>query len=263
MCDVFTPSSALSALRGKSVLLVGDSIMRNIYKDIVYLLSSDDNNNRNQAKLIPTKHMMAKGEDSYRGDTKVKGSKRGAVTYGRDYTEERDWHSKDDDYDVQVSFRFITRCHDEALERDLRNHPQRYGSFPDVILLNSALWDINRWGPRGIQGFKENLHKLMALFNQILPERTQVIWMTTPPIATDIRAGVLIQQLEFTQKSMRFNIMEANQYAATATAAYGYDVLDMHYHFINQIHRRSEDGVHWKPDAVRMQVGTIQIKDHN
>ena len=76
---------------------------------------------------------------------------------------------------------------------------------------------------------------------------------------------------------MRFNIMEGNRYAATVAAAYGYDVigrtcwqrychsirtlvlpfLDMHYHFTSQIHRRSPDGVHWNPDAVRMQVDKI------
>lgn len=65
----------------------------------------------------------------------------------------------------------------------------------------------------------------MVLFNDILPDRTQVVWMTTPPISADIRSGIMIQQLEFQQKSMRFNIMEGNQYAATVTAAYGYDVL--------------------------------------
>jgi hypothetical protein len=53
----------------------------------------------------------------------------------------------------------------------------------------------------------------------------QVIWMTTPPISTDIRSGILIGQLEFQQQSMRFNIMAANQCAASIVASYGYDVL--------------------------------------
>ena len=49
--------------------------------------------------------------------------------------------------------------------------------------------------------------------------------MTTPPISVDIRGGFMIHQLEFQQHSMRFNILEANHYAAVTTAAYGYDVL--------------------------------------
>ena len=31
----------------------------------------------------------------------------------------------------------------------------------------------------------------------------------------------------------------------------------MHFYFSNQIHRRSSDGIHWNPDAVRYQVNTI------
>ena len=55
----------------------------------------------------------------------------------------------------------------------------------------------------------------------------QVIWMTTPPISVEIRSGFLIEQLEFQKHSMRFNIMEANHYAATIVSSYGFDVLGM------------------------------------
>lgn len=34
----------------------------------------------------------------------------------------------------------------------------------------------------------------------------------------------MVQQLEFQKHSMRFNIMEANQYAANMAASFGYDV---------------------------------------
>lgn len=49
--------------------------------------------------------------------------------------------------------------------------------------------------------------------------------MTTPPISVDIRGGFQIQQLEFQRNSMRFNIMEGNQFAAVVTARHGFDVL--------------------------------------
>ena len=49
--------------------------------------------------------------------------------------------------------------------------------------------------------------------------------MTTPPISVEIRGGFMIEQLEFTKHSMRFNLVEANRYAATVVAGYGYDVL--------------------------------------
>ena len=65
--------------------------------------------------------------------------------------------------------------------------------------MNSALWDINRWGWDGIDKFKENLVDLMRFYTKYLPPRTQVVWMTTPPIAVDIRCGFVIKQLEFQQ----------------------------------------------------------------
>ena len=34
----------------------------------------------------------------------------------------------------------------------------------------------------------------------------------------------------------------------------------MHYHFYHQVHRRAADGIHWNPDAVRMQVSKNCIK---
>ena len=42
------------------------------------------------------------------------------------------------------------------------------------LLLFQALWDINRWGPDGIDMFKKNIHLLMSLFKKCLPEYTQV-----------------------------------------------------------------------------------------
>ena len=37
MCDVFTQNDAIRVLNGKTFLLIGDSILRNIYKDLIYL----------------------------------------------------------------------------------------------------------------------------------------------------------------------------------------------------------------------------------
>ncbi len=67
----------------------------------------------------------------------------------------------------------------------------------------------------------------MSLLSRVREEADymQVVWMTTPPIATEIRGGFLIEQLQFQQNSMRFNIMEGNTYAATVAAAFGFDVL--------------------------------------
>lgn len=245
--DLFIKQDVAKLLEGKSILFLGDSIMRNIYKDLVWLTSPKDDN-----KLIPQKYMMAKGEWEFCSDTLLNGSE---LTAGRNYKEERDWYI--DEHDIQYTSVFITRCYSDYLKDFLLGYTARFGSYPDAIFINSALWDINRWGPSGIEEYKFNLHKLMDLLTETLPRHTQVVWMTTPPISVEIRGGFVIPQLEFQTHSMRINIMEANQYAATVVATYGYDVLDMHYYMHMQIHRRAADGIHWNPDAVRMQVNIL------
>merc|ERR1719513_88986 len=56
---------------------------------------------------------------------------------------------------------------------------------------------------------------------------------------------------------MRFNVMEGNLMVALTTAAFGYDVLDLHYWMVHQIHKRMPDGIHWTQDAVRLQLNII------
>ena len=48
--------------------------------------------------------------------------------------------------------------------------------------------------------------------------------LSSPLFSTDIRGGFMLNQLDFQKLAMRANIMEGNQYAANAAAAYGFDV---------------------------------------
>ena len=245
MSDIYERVDIYRLLGNKSVLFMGDSIMRNIYKDLVYFITE-----RNpKGQLTRRRHLCAKGEDSFMGDTLV--DYPDEVRF-RNYVETRDYHLQSKD--IQLSFYFITRCYSDTVHEFFANYKQKFGSYPDVIMVNSALWDINRWGPSGIKSFNENIVSLMEMFTRILEDYTQVIWMTTPPISTEIRGGFQLKDLKFQQLSMRFNIMEGNARAAFVTAQHGFDVIDMHHHFANEIHRRAQDGVHWNPDAVRMQT---------
>ena len=90
--------------------------------------------------------------------------------------------------------------------------------------------------------YKNNIYKLMRLFQIHLPNYTQVVWMTIPPISAEIRGGFMIKNLEFMRHSMRFNIMEGNKYAATTCASYGYDVLDMHFYMVSFCHLQAPSG---------------------
>eukprot|EP00095_Tigriopus_kingsejongensis_P009287 maker-scaffold175_size286436-snap-gene-1.51 protein:Tk09287 transcript:maker-scaffold175_size286436-snap-gene-1.51-mRNA-1 annotation:"FAM113A" len=240
MADIFERDHILDLFQGKSILFLGDSIMRSIYKDLVFLLA-------------PERFLCEKGERSFFGDTLFDLTE---MTAGRNYREGRDFYLPAP-HDLQLTFQFITRCFSDRMAEMIRDYPTTFGAYPDMVIINSALWDINRWGPLGIEEYRKNIQRLFDLLEHCLPSRSQVVWMTTPPISVDIRGGFLIEGLEFQQKSMRFNIMAANDYAGTMAASSGFDVIDMHYHFTHQIHRRSSDGIHWNPDAVRMQTNIV------
>jgi len=255
MCDIFTQTDIHNVLKGRSYLFIGDSIMRNLYKDLVWLTCHP------RQEFIKTKHMQRKTEPNLgdrvfmvKEERLIHKSIHGA---GRDFEEIRDYYNKE--LDIQYSFCFITKCWSKKIEDFLEKYPQQYGSYPDVIMINSALWDINRWGKGGTRHFRYNIHSLLHHLKWILRKTpyVQVIWMTTPPISTEIRGGFMVRQIEFAKLSMRCNIMEGNQYAANAAGAYGFDVLDMHYYMSPQVHRRAADGIHWNSEAVRMQVNVF------
>ncbi|XP_035232892.1 uncharacterized protein LOC118204703 isoform X2 [Stegodyphus dumicola] len=163
---------------------------------------------------------------------------------GRDYREEREAVCSNAKY----SFFFLTRVYDEYVEKVLGKVTEN--SSPDVIVVNSCLWDLTRWGPKGVEQFKVNLKTLMKKFQSLVPD-SLVIWLTTPPISSEMKGGFLVPQLQFLQYQLRFYVMEANYYAQKVVIAHGFDVLDIHYHLKMQIHRRTGDGIHWLSPAVR------------
>ena len=146
----------------------------------------------------------------------------------------------------------VVKCWD----RDLENYLDRVGRKrkPDLILILSCLWDINRWGSGGIEEYKKNSKKLLDYIKDKFPT-AQVMWLTSPPISVEVRAAVCLPGMD--QGGMRFNVMESNLMVATNAASHGYDVVDLHYYMMHQVHKRKHDGVHWTQDAVRFQTNLI------
>ena len=66
---------------------------------------------------------------------------RSELTNGKHYREVREYKSADNRH--LVRFYFVTRCYSTFMETvmaDLWHKPQ-----PDVIIMNSCLWDISRY----------------------------------------------------------------------------------------------------------------------
>ena len=119
MSDIFVSFEAVKVLKGKSVLLLGDSIMRNLYKDLVWLCCPG----KKGGGLIARVHMLDKGEQSFLGDKLFEKSE---LTAGRNYVESRDWYSGKE-ADIQLSFIFITRCYDDRLRSRMENYEKQFG----------------------------------------------------------------------------------------------------------------------------------------
>lgn len=128
MVDIFCMDDARSALRGKSVVFLGDSLNRHLYQDMVTLLCS--------GKLTSHEIFNKKGEKipTYLNDKLVR---HGELKTGRDYKEEREMLLPD--CDVTLRFYFLTRCWSPHLETYLRKIKNDHGS-PDLVIVLSCLW---------------------------------------------------------------------------------------------------------------------------
>ncbi|GLH08573.1 Uncharacterized protein GBIM_13765 [Gryllus bimaculatus] len=151
---------------------------------------------------------------------------------------------------VHIKYHFLTKCFTEGV-RELFLSFKNKKSYPDIIIMNSCLWDICRWGPNGVLNYKDNMVKLMKLVKSCLPDETLFIWTCVPPISNHCSGGLLVKQVQFLEHSLRFDVMEGNMFAREVVVSHGFDVLDIHYYLRMQLHWRARDGVHWLPHAVR------------
>lgn len=235
--DIFLKEDLLKLLKNRFIVIIGDSNQRAIYKDLVLLLQKND--------YISDRQLRTKGEFCFENDTLIEGGRKTCLNNGKGYKEVRQYQT-----DCHLlRFYFVTRCYStymESILSDLSKDPQ-----PDVVIMNSCLWDISRYGPSGVDEYKENLNTLFDRFKQCLPEDTLVIWNTTLPIAKDVRGGFLVPEVDFMKNTLRLDILEANFFAKQIVAAHGFDILDLHYHLRNRLDTRAKDGIHWDQRAHR------------
>ncbi|GFT52995.1 PC-esterase domain-containing protein 1A [Nephila pilipes] len=233
MFDIFLQGDMCELLKKKSVVFMGDSNIRALYKDFLCLL--------HKTQFISDNILRNKMEKTVFGDKLVF---HGLKSNGRNYREEREATIQS----TKVSFFFLTKVFDDYVKKILKRITDT--SNPDVIIINCCLWDITRWGCDGVKKYKENLKLLMKELKKYVPD-CLVIWITAPPIACEVKGGFLVKELQFLKYSLRFHVVEANHYARKIVVENGFDVMDSHYHLKMQIHRRSDDGIHWLPPAVR------------
>lgn len=156
MADIFLSKEARNVLKGKHIAVIGGSNMRGLYKDIVWLLNDDsiipkevlgeklekrfpDFSSQRCARVKISNRLKKKFNDDNR-DWLFKNE---GLHPGRTYAEPRVYYHEKKD--ITVNFRFITRVWSNDLENFLRTYEDRHEAKFDLILMNSLLWDVNRW----------------------------------------------------------------------------------------------------------------------
>uniref|UniRef100_A0A3B4VI18 Family with sequence similarity 113 n=1 Tax=Seriola dumerili TaxID=41447 RepID=A0A3B4VI18_SERDU len=203
---------ASQLLHNKFIVVLGDSIQRSVYKDLVLLIQKE--------KYLTLRQLKSKGEMSFEQDCLVEGGCLSQMHNGTQYRE-----SILDDF-----------CH---------------GLKPDVVIVNSCVWDISRYNSSWIDDYKKNLYTFFDELRTILPEESLVIWNLTMPLAEKIKGGFLVPEIEHKAPQLRYDVIEANFYSGTLADAHGMDVLDLHFQFRFSLHHRTNDGVHWNAIAHR------------
>ncbi|XP_063042709.1 PC-esterase domain-containing protein 1A-like isoform X3 [Engraulis encrasicolus] len=233
----FKHQQAKELLHNKFVVILGDSNQRGMYKDLVQMLQRDDYLTRPQLK--------SKGEEVFENDRLLDGGMRGKMTNGTEYREVRQY-SSDHHW---VRFYFTTRVYSEyvgEILEELNNDPK-----PDLVIVNSCVWDVSRYGRKWRDGYLQNLSTFFEKLKAILPEESLIIWNMALPLSKSIVGGFLVPEIAEFGPMLRFDIVEANYWSATVASAYGLDVLDLHFHFRRSLQLRAQDGVHWNGVAHR------------
>jgi len=253
MGDLFLSEDARVLLKNKVVWIIGDSVQRTIYKDFVTILQENF-----FSSVIGLKN---KGEESYMNDKLLSGGIKGSdgLHNGTHYREHRLYHN----HPHELRFFFITRVWDEYWKREiLPALTSSQFNQPHVIIVNSCLWDLTRYGYNGgVEDYQRNLKRLMSEMKSTLPKKTLFIWNTTLPLSSDpdkIHGGFLVAEVSIQQKmTLRLDILEANRFAAEEVASNDYDVLDMHFWFRGHQEHRVKDGIHWDNESTRQMTNLL------
>lgn len=228
---------ASQLLHNKFIVVLGDSIQRAVYKDLVLLVQKE--------KYLSLRQLRSKGEMSFEQDCLVEGGCLGQMHNGTEYKEVRQFQSAHH----LVRFYFVTRIYSRYMKSILEDF--RHGLKPDLVFVNSCVWDISRYSCSWVDDYKENLHRFFNELREALPEETLVVWNLTMPLGERIKGGFLVPEIEHKAPQLRYDVIEANFYSGTLADAYGMDVLDLHFQFRFSLHHRMKDGVHWNAVAHR------------
>lgn len=236
-------SEVQQLLHNKFVVVLGDSVHRAVYKDLVLLLQKDC--------LLTNKQLRTKGELSFEKDQLKMGGELDTLHNRTDYREVREFCS---DHHL-VRFYFLTRVYSEYMESVLEELQSGIHT-PDVIIMNSCLWDVSRYGRNSLSSYRQNLENLFRRMDQMLPKSCLLVWNTAMPLGDKIKAAFLPQKCKgqyprISVANLKKKVTQANVYSHAEATKHYFDVLDLNFHFRQARKHLQGDGVHWNEHAHR------------
>lgn len=151
-----------------------------------------------------------------------------------------------------ITFYFVTRCYGEYVKSIIAKYETQP---PDVIIMNSCLWDISRYGKNAKSEFKTNISELLEAIGLLMPfdSKKVFIWNATLPVVDANKSSYV--PFEFPQNFQLENtdVRSANLYVRDQMADYGshFIFLDLFDIFYGHRNHRIHDGVHWDSFAHR------------
>ncbi|CAL8234933.1 unnamed protein product, partial [Boreogadus saida] len=195
-------------------------------------------------RWIFEKLLIHAGELTFESDSLVEGGCLDQMHNGTNYREVWEFRSTHH----RVRFYFVTRVFSRYMSsvlEDLR------ADAPDVVLVNSCIWDISRYKATWEEDYTEDLHLFLGQLKEAVPRETLVVWNLTMPLGRRVLGGFLTPEVASRAGTLRYDVVEANFLGGVLADAYGADVLDMHFHFRLSLQQRTKDGVHWNALAHR------------
>lgn len=211
-------------LREKNVVLIGDSMLRGLYKDLACILYENDRLlypnelkfNRHQEKKQPLFGEIIETFFIDRQDSTKNVEKRIV---------------RSTEFKYCIKYIFTSRIWNNQMEENLR-----YLGYYDVVILSSQIWDLTRYGVDGQQLYLENLE---TCFKKLKFMGKVVIWVTPPPVNADHR-------------SLHDLLSKINPLSLETAKKYDFFILDLHDKLKNHVDFRANDGIHFNPQGQRL-----------
>ncbi|CAJ0961296.1 unnamed protein product, partial [Mesorhabditis belari] len=242
--EFYSPFSAQyisDIFHGQHTLLIGDSLMRGLYKDLIRIIDTG------RLQLTEPHVLKTKSEISCFNDRQIDMDK---FKGERVFVQAREYHTENH----LIQYHFTTRCFKEDLDCAIAQMV-RDKKYPRMVFFNSCLWDLTRYHKLGLVNNQNKLdettsHVFVVLFPQCIPAVGRF---------NEFEEGGYDGDTRNNKEVIRLLYVKANKLAAQIARLEGFSVIDLDYHLSVPIfdHLRISDGIHWDNRANRFMLQLI------